>query len=125
MNESNTKILIVEDEFLTAKFFELKLKSFGFDVLKIVTNGNDAINSVIQLKPDFILMDIRLEGNIDGIDAAKEIMKHTNTKIIFVSGYSESNFIERLKEINYLKFFNKPLDFNKLIDLLNKNIPQK
>lgn len=125
MNESNIKILIVEDEFLTAKFFELKLKSYGFNVLKIVTNGNDAINSAIQLKPNFILMDIRLEGNIDGIDAANEILKHISTKIIFVTGYAESNFTERLKEINYLKFFNKPLDFNKLIDLLNKNQPQK
>ncbi len=70
-------------------------------------------------------MDIRLEGHIDGIDAAKEIQKHLSTNIIFVSGYSESNFLDRLKEINYLEYFSKPLDFNKLIDLLNKNKPQK
>lgn len=126
MKESDkTKILIVEDEFLTAKFFEYKLKSKNFEVLKICANGKDAIESAIELNPDFILMDIRLEGHIDGIDAAKEIQKHLSTNIIFVSGYSESNFLDRLKEINYLEYFSKPLDFNKLIDLLNKNKPQK
>ncbi|MCX7874676.1 MAG: response regulator [Melioribacteraceae bacterium] len=119
--ESNkNKILIVEDEFLTAKFFEIKLKTKNYDVLKIVATGKDAIESAITLKPDFILMDIRLEGHMDGIDAAKEILNKIDTKIIFISGYSENNFKEKLNNVNYLSFFSKPLDINNLIDVLKK-----
>lgn len=121
MNELKNKILIVEDEFLTAKYFEKKLKNQNFDVVKIVTNGKDAIETSKNLLPDFILLDIRIEGDIDGIDTAKEILKFLNTKIIFVTGYSENNFKHRLNEINYLAFLNKPLDFNKLLEIINKN----
>lgn len=126
MNEYNKiKILIVEDEFLTAKFFEVKLRTKNFDVLKICATGKDAIESAIALKPDFILMDIRLEGDIDGIDAAKAILENYKANIIFVSGYSENNYKEKLKEINYITFYNKPLDINKLIETINNYMSQK
>ncbi len=67
------KILIVEDEVITAKILENLLVSLGYNVVARVKTGENAIKTAEKHRPDFVLMDIVLEGTMDGIDAAAEI----------------------------------------------------
>ena len=65
----NSKVLIVEDESIGAMNFEQTLSSFGYKVVGIASTGKDAIKKVLEFKPDLVLMDIVLKGEIDGIEA--------------------------------------------------------
>ena len=68
-----TNILIVEDENIVAKDIQTSMKKLGYTVVGICSNGNDAIQSAEANKPDLILMDIMLKGDMSGIEAAEQI----------------------------------------------------
>ena len=73
MTMKKARILIVEDEVIIAMEIEHNLLNLGYEVVSIVDTGKDAIQKVVDNKPDLILMDIRIKGEIDGIAAAEEI----------------------------------------------------
>ena len=68
-----TNILVVEDERITAKDIKNSLEKAGYNVPAMVATGEDAIQFTDENRPDLVIMDIKLEGNIDGIDAAETI----------------------------------------------------
>ena len=71
-----TKIMIVEDENIVALDIQNRLGKLGYQVAGRAATGQEAINMAAEIRPDLILMDIRLKGNIDGITAAEEIRAH-------------------------------------------------
>lgn len=113
-----TKVLIVEDEFLLYdelfEFFDEK----GYEVIredkeKAVDNYDDAIRLTKMHKPDIVVLDIKLKGKRDGIDAAAYIKEHFNIPIIFLSDQDNEGNIERLKRLGEERFVyktTKPLD---------------
>jgi YesN/AraC family two-component response regulator len=74
----NAKILIVEDESIIVKSLENRLLKAGYDVIGNAASGKEAIEMARQLNPDLILMDIKLDGEMTGIEAASEINKFLN-----------------------------------------------
>lgn len=84
------KILIVEDESLVALEIESALKKSNYETCAIVENAQKAIELVKECKPDVVLMDIYLEGEINGIKACKKIKKIYKTPVIFLTAYSDS-----------------------------------
>lgn len=115
---ASLKLLIVEDEVLTARLMEVKLSKAGFDVVDPVSSGEDAIESVKANKPDVVLMDINLMGEIDGIEAARKIQKNNDTKIIFITGYTSDTIKKRAMAINPYNYLVKPLEMEHLKELL-------
>ncbi len=103
------RVMVVEDESLIAIDLKLCLKSLGYDVSDVVATGEDAIECAIRKSPDLILMDIHLQGNIDGIDAASQILASCQIPIVFMSAYTDSTTMERLNHINSAGFISKPL----------------
>ena len=103
------KILLVEDEFLIAKLLQRNLRLLGFDLVELVSTGEEAIERSKEGQPDVIVMDIRLAGVLDGIEAAKAIRKFCTTPIIFLSGYSDPDTISRASEVEPLAFLMKPI----------------
>ena len=85
------KILIVEDEEIVARDIKYFLEEWGYSVLKLVNNGNEAVEAAVELKPDLILMDIHLVGEMDGIEAARQIKETTGTPIIYLTAYADDS----------------------------------
>jgi PAS domain S-box-containing protein len=92
-----TKILIVEDETITAMELELNLQAKGHEVVAKTDNGEDAIEKAEQLKPDLILMDIRLRGDMDGIEASHIIRERFQIPVVFTTAYLDQERIDRSK----------------------------
>ncbi len=109
------KILLVEDEFITSKLMKKQLENQGYEVTQSVSTGENAVISARQNPPDIILMDIRLAGEMDGIETATVIKSESDIPvIIFVTGYGDTEIKERAKKINPLEYLIKPIDINKL-----------
>lgn len=104
------KILIVEDEALVALYLSMELELAGYIVTGFVANGEDAVEKAITDKPDLILMDISLAGDMDGIDAAARIYEFRKIPVLFMTGYSRRDFADRVEKLNPLGFLNKPVE---------------
>ena len=103
------RILIVEDEAIIAMEIELSLIKLGYQVVAIVDTGEVAIARAKILKPDIILMDIRLKGDIDGINAASQIRSESDIPIIFLTAHAEDDKLERAKLILPFGYLLKPI----------------
>lgn len=101
------RILIVEDEYLVALSSEWALQDAGFEVLAVVASGEDAIAAAAQLVPDLALMDVRLAGRLDGIDAALAL-RARGIPCLFASANSDPGTIDRGQKAEPLGWLRKP-----------------
>lgn len=108
MNDTN--ILIVEDEAITAMDIRERLKKFGYHVPAITPSGEEAVEMARSIKPNLILMDIYLKGNIDGTVAAQQISRHQHIPIIFLTAYKDEDTFSRAKLSSPYGYIGKPID---------------
>ncbi|MGZ4089962.1 MAG: PAS domain S-box protein [Bacteroidia bacterium] len=108
------KILIVEDETVIAMDLQMSLERFGYRVIAHVTRGEDVIETFNSVIPDLILMDIKLEGTLDGVETAQLIHENYNIPVIFITSYSNSDIIERAKKANPFGYIVKPFNDREL-----------
>ena len=108
------KILIVEDEVITAMSLQHLLEHWGCGKCEQVSSGKEAIEKAMSEKPDIVLIDINLRGETNGIEAAKQLQARFCVPIIFITGYSDEETVKEAKKIKPVGYFVKPLDFNKL-----------
>lgn len=113
------KAIIVEDNLILSIMYENYLKKMVFKTVGEVKNGYRAVELVKKYLPDVVIMDIMLEGEIDGIDAATEIRKTSMVPIIFITGNCNTSYIDRAKEVPNSKFLRKPISEDKLIKAVN------
>lgn len=102
------KIMIVDDDVVTVTELTEALKSSGYKISGTATSGEEAINMAEKKRPDLVLMDIVMTGKIDGIGAAKKIRTELNIPVIFLTGYSEEEYIERAKSARSFGYLLKP-----------------
>lgn len=105
-----TRILIVEDVANVATVLKARLESFGYEICGVVDTGQKAIDGTIRCQPDLVLMDIMLEGDMTGIDAATEIQKKVSVPIIYLSCLSDHRVMDRAIETNPYGYIVKPYD---------------
>ncbi len=105
---SNERILIVEDELIVAENLKYSLKGMGYQVIDIVTRGETAIERSRELKPDLVLMDIMLKGEMTGIDAAEYIFKDLEIPVVFLSAYADDDTVSRAKITEPFGYIVKP-----------------
>ena len=108
------KILIVEDEVMIAQCLKMDLEDEGYEVCDFVPSGEEAIIKAEERNPDIILMDIHLRSDLDGIEAAREIINYKNIPIIFMTGYFEHDLFKRAQKINPVAYLEKPVDIYNL-----------
>jgi PAS domain S-box-containing protein len=105
---TTANILVVEDEAIVAKDLQNRLKKFGYSVSAIASSGQEAINNALEIKPDLILMDVKLKGLMDGIGAAEEIHKFLDVPIIYLTAYADEKTLERAKITDPFGYLLKP-----------------
>ena len=103
------RILIVEDEAIIAMELESQLQSLGYEITSIVDTGEKAIKKAEADKPDLILMDIRIKGEMDGIQAAEVIRNQFGIPVIFSTAYLDEERIERAKITMPFGYVLKPI----------------
>ena len=108
------KILIVEDEAVIALNLQQTLKKMGYNVTGISYSGKDAVDKARKLVPDLILMDIRLPGEMDGIEVAEIVKSELDIPVIFITAFSEDKIIERAKKAEPYGYVLKPIQERKI-----------
>lgn len=112
MNKS--KILVVEDEIIIAMEIAEHLKAMGYEVLKIVSNGKDAINTTQNNHPDLILMDIMIQGDMDGIETATKIRSVSDIPVIYLTANADEATLQRAKISDAFGYLIKPFEEREL-----------
>jgi two-component system, response regulator PdtaR len=105
-----SKILIVEDELIVAEDLKMTLATLGYEVVGISATGEHAIELAGKLKPDVILMDIMLAGELDGIATAGEIRAKYDIPVIYVTAYADENLVARAKLTEPFGYIVKPFN---------------
>ena len=100
-------VLIVEDHHLLAVGLELLLEEQGHDLVGVVSSGEQAVAAAEQHRPDLIIMDIALEGGMDGIDAAREIRSRLGIRSLFFTGVSDPETRQRAIAADPIAFLDK------------------
>jgi signal transduction histidine kinase len=101
-------ILLVEDENIVALDMRIRLESLGYRVLDIVDTGAAAVERAMALKPDLVLMDIKLKGGQDGIDTAGLLRERSEVPVIFVTAFTDESTLERAKRASPYGYIVKP-----------------
>ncbi len=109
-----TKVLVVEDESIVALDIERGLKRIGYGVAGIADTGRDAIRLADKMRPDLVLMDIQLKGDMDGIEAAQEIRRQFNIPVIFLTAYSDEATLQKAKLTEPFGYLLKPFEETEL-----------
>lgn len=114
------KVLIVEDEYITARHLSDELLKMGCNTLTLVASGEEAIDIALKDIPDLILMDINLSGIIDGFEAAKMIAEKKDIPVIFMTGYRVDSIEGKTSDVRILGFLTKPILINDVKELIDR-----
>jgi DNA-binding NarL/FixJ family response regulator len=116
--DARARVLIVEDDFVVAMEMETALKAAGFEVAGIAGTARDAVWLALQTRPDLAVMDIRLQGERDGVDAAIEIYRAAGVRAIFATAHQDPPVQARAEAARPLGWLTKPYDSDALISLV-------
>ena len=105
-----TRILIVEDEGIIARDIQRQLMDLGYDPVDVAVDGEEAVETARQLRPELVLMDIHLAGEMDGIQAATAIRNELQIPCVFLTAYATNDVVERAKQADPSGYIIKPFD---------------
>ncbi|MFZ5501306.1 MAG: response regulator, partial [Candidatus Micrarchaeota archaeon] len=100
--------MVVEDEGIIAEDIQESLLEMGYNVTSIISSGEEALQRVEQERPDLVLMDVVLQGNMDGIEAARRIRSRIDIPIIYLTAYTDAKMLERAKATEPFAYMIKP-----------------
>jgi len=107
---SQNKILIVEDESIIAEDISDSLISLGYRITGMVYSGEEAIEAAAKFRPDLVLMDVNLQGEIDGITAAAEIRSRFQIPVVYLTAYADENTLRRVNATKPFGYIVKPFE---------------
>ena len=104
------KILLVEDDRITSRLLQKYIIDIGYTLTSALSSGEDALHEIDKNEPDLVLMDINLEGKLDGIESAMSIMLRHSLPVVYITSSSDSSTLERAKKGNAYGYIIKPFD---------------
>jgi len=107
---SKTKILIVEDEGIVARDIRNMLFGLGYEVTAVANNAKSAIQKAQETTPDLVLMDVMLQGEPTGVEAAKQIFTQYSIPIVFLTAYTDSKTVQQAKKTEPFGYIIKPFE---------------
>ena len=105
-----SRLLIVEDEGIVALNIQTRLEGLGYNVVASVSSGEEAIQVAGETRPDLILMDIKLDGKVDGIEAAAEIRRLFQLPVVYLTAYTNDDTLNRAKLTEPYGYILKPFE---------------
>ena len=115
-----SKILIVEDEAIIALSTKKMIERMGHQTVDVVDSGSKAIEYVKENTPDIILMDLKINGEMDGVETMEEIRKFSEVPVIFTTGNSDPRARERANITSRSAFLTKPVENSVLFSTIQK-----
>ncbi len=111
---SSTRIMIVEDETIVAFNLQQRLSQLGYDVPAVAASGQESLDLIRETRPDLVLMDIHIEGAMDGIDVAARLKESNPVPVIYLTAYSEDSTLERARKTGPYGYLIKPFSEREL-----------
>jgi AmiR/NasT family two-component response regulator len=108
------KILIVEDEGITSLELEKKLRKWGYKPLGTAISGEEAVRMARDLEPDLVIMDIRIQGEYDGVEVAEKIQSEMEVSLIYITAHSSDLIMNRAHKTSPYAYFIKPFSDTEL-----------
>jgi PAS domain S-box-containing protein len=109
-----TKILIVEDESIVARDIRNMLIGLGYEVTAVVPGATAAVQKAQETKPDLVLMDVMLQGETTGVEAAEQIYTHFNIPVVYLTAYADSSTVQHAKKTEPFGYIIKPFEEREL-----------
>jgi two-component system, response regulator PdtaR len=114
------RVLIIEDDMILALSLEIMLKKLGYTQVKKAHTGEKALETLVEFKPDLMLVDIFLGVGISGIDVVKKIQQKEEIPVIYITGNSDDYHRSLASETDYVSYLVKPITFTELKKALEK-----
>ncbi len=111
---TQAKVLIVEDERVVARDIQTRLARLGYTIAGVTRFGEEAVQMAQQACPDVVLMDIRLEGAMDGIEAAERIRQHCQVPVVYLTAYADEDTLKRARITEPFGYVLKPFEEREL-----------
>lgn len=111
---NDTQIMIVEDERIVAKDLQFRLQGLGYQIAAVASEGHDAVAKAAVARPNLVLMDIRLENGMDGIEAAEQIRARLDIPVVFLTAYADEATLARAKITEPFGYILKPFEEREL-----------
>ena len=111
---AKARIIVVEDEAIVALDVRTRLQQLGYEVLAVLSNGEDAIACAERERPDLFVMDVMLEGKLDGIEAAEVIKRRFGTPVVYLTAYADQQTLNRAKITEPFGYIIKPFEDREL-----------
>jgi CheY-like chemotaxis protein len=112
------KVLIVEDEAIPAEALKRQLEELGYHVVGVQATGVDAVRAAEELDPDVVVMDIMLRGEMDGIEAARQIRKKQRIPVVYVTGFTSTRAFKLIKRLYPSHYLTKPFSVKDLQNVI-------
>jgi two-component system cell cycle sensor histidine kinase/response regulator CckA len=109
-NMARPQILVVEDESIVAEDMKAMLEGFGYAVPAVAFSGEEAVKKVLDTRPDLVLMDIVLKGQMSGVEAVERIRSRCNIPVVYVTAYADETTVRRAKVTEPFGYILKPFD---------------
>ena len=122
MNNKKIKVMVVEDEVLIGLMLVKKLRAYGYDVGDVITTGEDSIESAGKIRPSVVLMDVTLAGQMNGIEAARQIKNKYGIPIIIFTGYSDRLLHDQARLIDPVAILAKMDPISDIIAAIEKAV---
>ncbi|MES2028610.1 MAG: ATP-binding protein [Pseudomonadota bacterium] len=107
---TRARVMVVEDDRIVARDISEQLGRIGHSVIGVTARGEAAVELAISNRPDLVLMDIRLEGEIDGIDAARQIRARCQIPVVFLTAYADDETVRRASQAEPFGYLLKPFE---------------
>ena len=109
-----TRIIVVEDEHIVALDIKMHLLRYGYEVPALFASGEALLEKIDELKPDLVLMDIKLQGKLDGVETSKIVKEKYGVPVILLTAFADDTTIERAKTIEPFGYIIKPFEEKEL-----------
>lgn len=114
------KILIVEDELVIAWDIKYSLENHGYEVTDVVATSDEALESIEEVKPDLVMMDIILEGTQNGIELARDIKIKYDIRVLYITALIDNKTFEDAEKTNPVCYLVKPYREAELVNWIEK-----